>query len=178
MAIVVEDGSGIDGSNSYASVTDLTAYATARGLTIPADEAAQEVLLIQAMDAIESLEDSFIGERTFIDADALAWPRTDPSNIVDGSLTLSNGQIVADDAIPKQLVLAQCQLAVDLQSASFFSVTTGQVVIEDTVGPLTTKYAAPSQGGGDGMTPTFQKFEALISILQQGSGALLKTIRV
>lgn len=176
MALVKEDGSGVVGANTYASATDLATYATARGITLPVQQADKEILLTLAMDAIESLEDSFVGERTDA-AQALSWPRFDSSSD-DGSITLNNGQVIAEDDIPAQLVAAQCQLACDQQTNQFFTLSTGQVVTEETVGPVTTKYAAPDQGGGDGINTGFQKFNAMIAILQRASATTLRTVRV
>jgi hypothetical protein len=71
MAIVVEDGTIVSGANSYVSEADLTAYATARGITITGDE---EELLIKAMDYVETL--NFIGIKYTRDQ-PLQWPRSD-----------------------------------------------------------------------------------------------------
>lgn len=176
MALVKEDGSGVSGANTYATAADLTSYAAARGITIPSDTAEKERLLTLAMDAIESLENTFLGARSDPTQD-LSWPRYDETTD-DGSITLSNNQVVEMDSIPKQLITAQCQLACDQQSAEYFTLSTGQVVIEDTVGPLTTKYAAPVDGGGDGISTSFTKFDAIISILQQASATHLRTVRI
>lgn len=177
MALVKEDGTGVTGANTYALVADLTSYAALRGITLPALDAQKETLLILAMDAIESLEETFIGDRTYIDADALTWPRTDPATD-DGSITLANGTILTDETIPPQLIAAQCQLACDLQADEYFTVANGQAVIEETVGPITTKYASPTDGGGSGSSVIFQKFEAILSILQRASATQLRTVRV
>ena len=75
--IVVEDGTGTNAAaNSYVSEAELTTYAADRGITLTA---ATDVLLIKAMDYIESL--SFIGTK-FSEGQALQWPR---SNVyIDG----------------------------------------------------------------------------------------------
>ena len=75
--IVVEDGTGTNAAaNSYVSEADLTTYAADRGITLTA---ATDVLLIKAMDYIESL--SFIGTK-YSKGQALQWPR---SNVyIDG----------------------------------------------------------------------------------------------
>ena len=67
--IIVENGTVVAGANSYVSEADLTAYASDRGLTLTA---ATDVLLIKAMDYIESL--SFIGDK-HTEAQPLQWPR-------------------------------------------------------------------------------------------------------
>ena len=74
--IVVEDGTVVAGANSYVTEAELTTYAADRGVTLTA---ATDVLLIKAMDYIESL--SFIGTK-YSKGQALQWPR---SNVyIDG----------------------------------------------------------------------------------------------
>lgn len=175
MPLVVEDGTGVEGANTFASVANLTDYAAARGITLPSTEAGKEQLLTLALDAIESLEMTFLGMRTHPEQ-GLSWPRTDPSRS-DGSILLTNGQVVAADEIPKQLIAAQCQLAIDQQEQGFFQIVDGRLVTEETVGPLTTKYADAQGGGSSGAHVSFQKFEAILSILQKTQIGI-KSVRV
>ena len=74
--IIIEDGTVVPGANSYVTEAELTTYAADRGVTLTA---ATDVLLIKAMDYIESL--SFIGTK-YSKGQALQWPR---SNVyIDG----------------------------------------------------------------------------------------------
>ena len=74
--IIVEDGTVVAGANSYVTEAELATYATDRGVTLTA---ATDVLLIKAMDYIESL--SFTGTK-FSEGQPLQWPR---SNVyIDG----------------------------------------------------------------------------------------------
>ena len=74
--IIIEDGTVVSGANSYVTEAELTTYAADRGITLTA---ATDVLLIKAMDYIESL--SFIGTK-YSKGQALQWPR---SNVyIDG----------------------------------------------------------------------------------------------
>ncbi len=70
MAVIVEDGSGVAGANSYASEEQLQAWAGARGYTLTGD---LSVLLVRAFDYIEAREPRFVGYRTY---GATSWPRT------------------------------------------------------------------------------------------------------
>lgn len=99
MAIVVEDGSIVDGANSYVTVAELQAYATARGVTI---DGQAEKHLTQAMDYIENL--IFKGYKKTQDQ-PLQWPRMDV--FIDGYLWRS-------DEIPNELKngLMQCAIAI------------------------------------------------------------------
>ena len=67
--IVVEDGTVVAGANSYVTEAELTTYAADRGITLTA---ATDVLLIKAMDYIESL--AFIGDK-HKESQPLQWPR-------------------------------------------------------------------------------------------------------
>lgn len=72
MALVVEDGSGVAGANSYLSVAELRAFAVDRGLTLPATDGPVEVLLIKAADYLELR--TYIGTKVS-DDQGLSWPR-------------------------------------------------------------------------------------------------------
>jgi hypothetical protein len=54
MTIIVEDGSIVENANSYVTTTELSTYATARGITVTSEN--REQYLIQAMDYFESLK--------------------------------------------------------------------------------------------------------------------------
>jgi hypothetical protein len=96
MTIVVEDGNNLVNSNSYVSVADFQAYASARGITISGDP---EELLIKSMDYIESLV--FKGEK-FTRNQPLQWPRWDV--VIDNFL-------VTVHSIPPHLVKGQIEVA-------------------------------------------------------------------
>ena len=100
MAIVKEDGSIVAGANSYVTEAELTAYATARGVTLTTDT---EQLLIRAMDYIESLQ--FIGIKLTEDQ-PLQWPRSD---------VFIDGYLIDFDEIPTELKngLMQVAMAID-----------------------------------------------------------------
>ena len=67
--IIIEDGTVVPGANSYVTEAELTTYAADRGITLTA---ATDVLLIKAMDYIESL--AFIGDK-HKESQPLQWPR-------------------------------------------------------------------------------------------------------
>ena len=67
--IIIEDGTVVSGANSYVTEAELTTYAADRGITLTA---ATDVLLIKAMDYIESL--AFIGDK-HKESQPLQWPR-------------------------------------------------------------------------------------------------------
>lgn len=101
MALIIEDGTGKLDSQSYASAATLTAYATARAITLTAaTDAAKEALLIRAMDYIES--QPYRGIKN-TQAQALQWPRY---------AVFIDGYLIGNDTIPQQLIDALCEVAI------------------------------------------------------------------
>lgn len=136
MTLIVENGTGVVGANTYASDSDFVAYAAARGLTIPAAAADREVLLIKAMDWLESKRYWFIGTKV-LGTNSLQWPRT--------GAQLDSFDILPT-AIPVELVKAECVLAVAAITYDLTPVLpagyTGPVKRE-AVGPVSVEYASP-----------------------------------
>lgn len=126
MAVIVEDGSGVAGANSYASEEQLQAWAGARGYTLTGD---LSVLLVRSFDYIEAREPRFVGFRTY---GATSWPRT--------GVTLY-GVPVAADAIPAQLIEAQCAMAVaaDGQALQSAVISVGPIASKS-VGDVSVSY--------------------------------------
>lgn len=140
MTLIVEDGTGVVNANSYIDLSFLTAFASARGLSIPTVDATKEQYAIQAMDYLESVR--FCGSK-FDSVQSLQWPR---------SGVFIYGVAFAEDAIPLQLKHAQCQLVVALEANILLwpkPITSSSegVVIEKTVGPLTKKFSANKSKG-------------------------------
>lgn len=77
MAFVVENGSGLSNSNSYASVAHADDYATTRGLTAwTGTNEQKQAALIRATDYMEATyRTSWRGYRAS-ETQALSWPRT------------------------------------------------------------------------------------------------------
>jgi len=103
MAIIVEDGSIVAGSNSYITEAELTAYASDRGVTIAGTPAE---LILKATDYLETL--SYKGNR-YTKEQSLQWPR---SNVwIDGFS-------VEVDEIPEDLKTAQLALALEIDAGN------------------------------------------------------------
>ncbi|AGN30439.1 hypothetical protein SXAG_00158 [Synechococcus phage S-CBS4] len=77
MALVVEDGSGLSGANSYATAAQADTYASDRGLSAwTGDTATKEAALIRATDYLEATyREAWLGYRA-TKTQALSWPRT------------------------------------------------------------------------------------------------------
>lgn len=103
MALIVEDGTGLTTSNTYASEAELAAYAAARGVTITGTDTQ---LLLTAMDYLESK--NFIGDK-YSSAQALQWPRIN---------VYIDGYYVAYTTIPTLLKEAQIELALSIDGGT------------------------------------------------------------
>jgi len=125
MTIVVEDGSVVSGANSYVSEAELSAFATARGITLSGDE---EELLIQAMDYIESL--SYIGSKQTRDQ-SLQWPRVN---------VLIDGYYINSDVIPAELKNGLMQTALSIDAGISPQQTLGRAVKRKKVDGLEIEY--------------------------------------
>lgn len=103
MTLVVEDGSGLAGANSYISVADFEAYCDSRAITLAAgDEDAALVRATQFVDGEYRLR--FPGTRLNGRAQALEWPRKDAVDVFS--------EDIEEDEIPVEIKNATCEAAV------------------------------------------------------------------
>jgi len=133
MALTIEDGSEVTGANSYVTVADTRTYADVRGVSLPTDDAEVEVLLIKAMDWIESMRDRFKGLKK-TEEQPLQWPRFD---------VYIDSWYLESDQIPRELRNAQMAAAVELHLGNELlenEADTGPVKSER-IGPIQTEYA-------------------------------------
>lgn len=100
--LVIEDGSGKSDSESFATTAELASYAVKFGLTIPADEPAQESLLRNAALQMQTM--SWKGCRAHSDQ-ALSWPRRDAELY---------GEILPSNLIPARIQYGQMALAAEI----------------------------------------------------------------
>lgn len=143
MAIIIEDGTGVENANSYVTVAEFQSWLVERGYTITGDP---EQLLIRAMDYIESL--SFIGES--VHCGYLQWPRYCVH--IDGCYFPSN-------EIPKGLKLAQMQTALSIDAGVDPLSTLPRTISSVTVGPISVSYESGSNA------PTIRSVAAYLSKL-------------
>jgi hypothetical protein len=158
MALIIEDGTAKADAQSYANVEALRAYATLRGATVPEEETDCEVLLIKAMDALEA--ENFIGCKLTA-TQALQWPRAD-AYVEEWPIPYNE--------IPRQLVQAQCALAIEAQATDLLPTTAANApgpVIAERVGSVSVAYANP---GSVLRVPAVAKAEALLRTLIKRNG--------
>lgn len=170
MALVIEDGTGKADSNSYVEVSEAQAYATARGITLPADES----LLIKAMDYLEAQRARYQGAKTNPGVQALQWPRT--GVILDCSYALP------DNVIPVELKNAQMQLALEVFAGNtLLPSSDGRVVKREKVDVIEREFMTGSDLGTGGLpSPSFPAVEALLAPLFAacGGGFGLRSVRI
>lgn len=104
MALVIEDGTGVAGADSFATAAELAARAIAYGWALPPDVDAQEVLLRRAAVQMSAL--GWKGRKVSM-TQALAWPRT--------GVTL-DGETLPDTLIPGPIQYGQMALAAEIHA--------------------------------------------------------------
>lgn len=169
MALIVEDGTGVDNANTYQSRADLIAYAAARGVTL-VDDATTDILAIKAMDYIETFRGRFTG--TPVDDDQpLSWSRTS---------AYVYGRPISATAIPIQLKQAEAQLVIILfNGVDLMPVVdnTAAFVKREKVDVLEIEYSESIKLAA-GELPVMPQIDALLQPLLSGGGFTLSSIRV
>jgi hypothetical protein len=128
MPLVVETGTGNAGADSYISVSDFTARNTLRGVSLTGDNGTAEQILLIAMDYIESLD--YIGYKK-TQSQALQWPRTD---------VFIDGFEFADTSIPKEIINAQCEVAIAIDAGNSPIADLGRETKREKVGDIEVEY--------------------------------------
>lgn len=154
MTLIVEDGTGILNSQTYATAVELKAYASLRNISLPSsDIKIIEGALVRAMDYLET-KVCYKGNQVDL-AQSLLWPR---------EYVYINDVLFAEDAIPKNLKTAQILLAIEsLNGVDLMpTVSASDFVIKEKVGPLEIEYADPSKVG---ISKQFIAVDALLESL-------------
>jgi len=152
MALVIEDGTSLPHADSYASVAQCVTYAAGHGLTFAGEEPEREARLRRATQYLDA-QYAYKGEEE-TDTQGLAWPRT-----------------VAPGVVPKEIVAACCELA--CKTCDLWTDVDSSAVIEDTIGPMTTKFAAPANGG----QVRFAAVDAMVKRWLAGGGSTIRVVR-
>jgi len=105
MAVIVEDGTGVAGANSYVTRADFIAYGLTLGYTIQ-DNSGTDVELVKAAEYISEHEANMIGVRSARDQ-ALPWPRYG---------VMINGWAWASNEIPDVVKECQMHFAIDVHN--------------------------------------------------------------
>jgi hypothetical protein len=156
LTIIIEDGSIVTGANSYVSEADLTAYATARGVTL---SGSTEQLLIQAMDYIESQQ--FLGKK-LTQAQPLQWPR---------SGVYIDGYSVSSSTIPNELKTALMATAVSVDEGNSPLSISEQAVKREKVDVIEVEYQ-----DGSSATTYDPRITASLKKLTIGGGSMFNPV--
>ena len=170
MALIVEDGSLLEGANAFVTVSEVRAYASARTLSLPDEDSAIESSIIKGTDYIKSLRGRFKGNE-IVAEQSLPFPRL---------YIVVNGFEVSSRIIPQGVKDACCQLTIESAAgADLMPTTNGRTTTREQVGPLVTQYDSNSAPDGS------QIFAAAMSLLSPymiggdgGSGFGLTSCRV
>jgi len=171
MALVVESGAGLAGAESYCSVAFATAYHEARGNTAwaaLASDTVREQQLRKATDYMAVYRDRWAGYRATT-AQALDWPRYDVP-VKDAAY----GAVMAyydSDTVPAAVARACAELALRAIDGDL-NEDLDAPVIEETVGPITTRYAQ-----GTRQTKRYPAIDALLMPFFAGGENSLKVVR-
>lgn len=164
--IVVEDGTGVVGANSFVTVAELRAYATARGIILPADPGC-EPFLVTSFDFLFTVEPRMTGVRTYAVQEG-PYPRTGSTEY---------GVEVAANYIPKSLKKGQLQLALDAsQGVPLVANDTAEPAVKrEKIGPIDTEYfdgGVASEGAS--LTLAYSFLDPILT----GSTFGIRTVRV
>ena len=111
MSLIIENGTGVAGAESYASLANMTTYCTNFGYTAPPTVPLQESFLRRAAVLMELM--NWLGSKT-ASTDSLAWPR---ANIIRRDM-LSTDPPLPSNTIPLNIINGQIQLALELYTLS------------------------------------------------------------
>lgn len=135
MAFKVETGQGLEDANAYVDVPAFKDYCGLRSIDVSGktDEEIQGAI-VNATDWIDAnFTNNLLGSPAFVQQ-ALQFPR---SGLVDAT-----GNQRPLGYMPPQLAKATCILAIEALNGKLWTNVSGasQQIIEDTIGPVTTKY--------------------------------------
>lgn len=175
MPLIIEDGTIVEGANSYATVEQARDFAATRGYILAPDDtegnARIETMLAKACDYLNSRENDYVGYRVQNYVQPLSWPRRGV-RIYD--------EVWPDNKIPSLLVDAQCQLCIEVstQIVLFHSTAGGLPIIRDKTGPLETQFSEAVLLAGIDLGPKMPAVDMWLGPLMAPRSRGLTTRRV
>ncbi|MGL5002056.1 MAG: DnaT-like ssDNA-binding protein [Casimicrobium sp.] len=156
MSLIVEDGTGKEDAESYASVAFATTYFSKRGVAAWDDVDDKEVALRKATDYMRQVYGGrWKGEQVYL-RQSLDWPRYG---------VVLNGFDLSSSIVPLDVQKACCELALKSESGELLPDIEAQVVRE-TIGPITTEYAP-----GARQSPSFRVVDGYLNQYLSGGGS-------
>lgn len=134
MALVIENGSGVPGAESFATADELVTYAVNFGKVIPAEPIQLEALLRRAALQMNALP--WKGGAAHRDQ-PLSWPRAGVKR---------NGWVLPHNQIPPQIKAGQMALAAEIHADDLAppELKKGAVTMDRVEGAVTRQYAQAS----------------------------------
>lgn len=150
MALIVEDGTGLINANSYATIADANEYFSDRAITAwddLDDDEEKTPALIRAADYIDRTYRRQWAGVKYRSEQRLDWPRNYvPMQDLNLQSQVTPSYLVIDffplTPLPQLLKECQCMVALKLAQGEDLDPDLGPPVIRETVGPITTEYAA------------------------------------
>lgn len=188
MSLLVENGSGVAGADSYVATVDCAAYAAARGLPFGSGDDADAAIRRGSAYIDNTYRIRFPGYRTFRRAQGLEWPRTGafytyPDNVPPpyfyGSGFGGYGGFgyawapydpIGVNVIPPEVIAATCEAAVrefNEPGVLLPDLERGGGVSLLKAGSVEVKY-----GAGSSAVTVFQAIDAALSGLIQARSSL------
>jgi hypothetical protein len=172
MAIIVEDGTGLAGAESFISLAGASSYHTARGnaaWAALASDAVREQALRKATDYMEQVYRLRWAGSRVTTVQALSWPRIHvPIN------DFSDGRYpayYAQDEVPMMVSNACAELALRAASETLLIDETRAVLVEK-VGPLEVSYDPHSASA-----KKYSAIDAMLRPLLTGSAGMPRMVR-
>jgi len=134
IAVTIEDGTGVENSNSVVTAQQVIDYAILRGIT-GVDEEKATIAAIKAMDVLISFIDQYIGKKAYTN-NFIPFPRLEHPNY-------------GTTEIPQVFIQAQLELSYQsLRGLSLEDDTSDSFLTERTLGPITRKFKQRSREEG------------------------------
>lgn len=157
--LILEDGTGVAGSNAYVTAQQVSEYALARGLVFVPGESGEAAILRATQWLDGAYAKRFPGYRTHGRQQGLQWPRAKAQD--------ASGISVDIDEVPTEIIRASCAAAIfEYSTPSGLSpaVTPGKVMTAASVdGAVSVQYKA--EGGADGQRPVLTAIDDILSSL-------------
>lgn len=176
MSLTVEDGTGVVDAESYLTVAEADAYFDSRGITVWSNLTVteKEQALRRGTDyMLERYRLRWKGGRVHF-TQALDWPRQGVTlEDFNGIPQMYYAYMVKYNEVPKQVKNACAELALRA-SINALNDDLQQAVLEESVGPIDTKYDPNSQ-----QVPRYIKIDQMLSpyLTNGGNSATVKLAR-
>lgn len=184
--MIVEDGTGLPGAESYVSTDTVAAYAEARGLSWPdgtSDDAGEAACRRGTSFIDNTYRKRFTGYKTKRRNQALEWPRIGayvytPNNtpyLANVGYYDPSYDYIASNEIPVEVINATCEAAIkELASPGILSpdLDRGNAVKRLKAGSVEIEYGASASS-----TTTFQTIDLALSGLLRSDAVGIRAVR-